>query len=740
MSQSHRVHLAGMLLALVTLTVCKSEAPIEPGTPTCTVVPSTLTFGVVPIDSVVAREFVVSNVGSGALTGAISISGAPDFRVDSGGGGFNLSSGETRRVRIVLQPQATGAKACVVSLGTTSCPTIAGTGTVEALPVCDVSPAELAFGDVLVGTSREMSFTIRNAGGGVLRGVPQALCPQFSVVAGGTPFALTAGTSRTVTVHYEPTAELPGSCTVTLGAAACDTVQARGTGRLTAICALEPTTLAFGTLVVGTSAEQIFILRNVGNAPLTGIIAASCSQFAIAEGGGQFTLGPNESRAVRVSYAPTVEGHHECNISLGTSLCPEIACAGDATRPPCCTVSPSTHTVDFGLVPERASLDRSVTVTNCGPTQFCGTPQLSGTTDYSLLTAVGPFCLEPGQSTTFTIRFAPMSAGQKTCTLTFGASPCDPVALTGVGDPPPFCEVAPTTLQFGTVVIGETAEQTFTVRNTGGQTLSGNIPLTCGASGNFRVSSGAGPLNLRGGESKEVAVQFIPQAPPGPKSCILSLGVPGLCAFVECYGEADPPVACEISPSSLSFGLVPVGTSRDQEVTITNIGGGRLVGTVAPGCADFTVPTTGGDYSLGRGEVRRVIVRFTPEMGGAQTCRLDLGNPLCADLSCTGVGDPPPVCTVDSVALHFGTLRSGTIERSFYITNTGGQTLTGTLSLGCTTDFRISAFIPRDFMLRANERKFVEVYFATTTPGPKTCTLYLGTALCPAVECTGFRE
>jgi hypothetical protein len=72
-------------------------------------------------------------------------------------------------------------------------------------PVLSVTPASLNFGSVIVNTTMEMTFTVRNIGGGTLTGTAAASGAPFSVVA-GSPFMLGAGASQTVTVRFSPTA------------------------------------------------------------------------------------------------------------------------------------------------------------------------------------------------------------------------------------------------------------------------------------------------------------------------------------------------------------------------------------------------------------------------------------------------------------------------------------------------------------------------------------------------------
>jgi hypothetical protein len=108
-----------------------------------------------------------------------------------------------------------------------------------------------------------------------------------------------------------------------------------------------------------------------------------------------------------------------------------------------------------------------------------------------------------------------------------------------------------------------------------------------------------------------------------------------------------PSPACQVSPTSLDFGIVTVGNYHDKTFTITNTGGGTLAGSVSESCNHYSIVSGGGAYSLGAGQSRIVTVRFAPTATGTHTCTIETGTALCNDVSCIGVGEeeapPPPV-------------------------------------------------------------------------------------------------
>jgi subtilisin family serine protease len=107
--------------------------------------------------------------------------------------------------------------------------TFAAVGAV-AVPVISVTPDSLDFGLVLVGSSADLTFTVKNTGGGTLIG-DATTSPPYTIVSGGS-YNLTAGQTQTVTVRFMPTSggAFTGSVDFTGGDGASRTVTGTGVG------------------------------------------------------------------------------------------------------------------------------------------------------------------------------------------------------------------------------------------------------------------------------------------------------------------------------------------------------------------------------------------------------------------------------------------------------------------------------------------------------------------------------
>jgi hypothetical protein len=689
--------------------------------PLCQLSTQQLDFGsVVPPNGTSTRNFTITNAGGGLLTGTVPASCGP-FTVTAGAGAFSLGEGQSRMVTVRFQPTEAGAASCVLEFGETVCTGLTLTGVGESEPLCQIVPTTLQFGSVVIGTPSEKSFTVTNAGGGMLTGTISENCAEFQIVEGGGTYALTAGQSRTVVVRFTPAFAGQRTCGIGLGSARCNNVQATGSGIQGGDCRLIPTSLDFGTVLLGDSLDRNVTISNFGGTTISGNVSAACPEFSIVAGGGPFTLTAGASRVVTVRFRPTTAGEKSCTIATGTLDCAEVPATATAEPPPVCAIDPPM--LDFGLVTVNATKDLTVTITNAGGGTLSGTLS-ENCGDYSIVAGAGSYNLSAGQSRVVTVRFRPLSVGAKPCTLNTGTA-CAGVPMSGTGDAPPACVLEPTSLAFGAVTLNTPSEKSFTMTNAGGGTISGTVSSPCP---DFTIVAGGGAYNLGAGQSRQVTVRFLPTQ-AGNRACTIETGS-GFCSDVPATGFGDPPPACAVSATQLPFGTVGIGGSADQVFTITNSGGGLLTGTVSlASCADFTLVSGAGAYSLPAGQAHTVTVRFQPQSTGAKQCVVETGSALCSDVTVSGTGENLPVCTVSTTSLNFGFVTAGSSsDQGFTITNTGGGTLTGSVTENCAAYSVIAG--AGAFALGPGQVRNVTIRFAPTTFGAQNCAIDLGTG-CP---------
>jgi hypothetical protein len=108
------------------------------------------------------------------------------------------------------------------------------------------------------------------------------------------------------------------------------------------------------------------------------------------------------------------------------------------------------------------------------------------------------------------------------------------------------------------------------------------------------------------------------------------------------FGGTSTNAIISVSPSTLNFGTVSVGTASNLTFTVKNVGAGTLAGT-----ADVATPfsiVSGGSYSLSANQAQTVTVEFTPlsAVGNTNSVTFTGGGGMTASVSGEGITVTPP--------------------------------------------------------------------------------------------------
>ena len=178
----------------------------------------------------------------------------------------------------------------------------------------------------------------------------------------------------------------------------------------------------------------------------------------------------------------------------------------------------------------------------------------------------------------------------------------------------PF-SVAPASLNFGNVPVNMTFQDSVTVANSGGSTIT--ISSVTSTDGNFTVSPTSGTVNAGG--TQKFYITFL-SSTTGTKNGTITfnhnaLGSPHT---VSVSGTANNETF-SASPSSLNFGVVNVGSSKLDSISVTNVGAGALtISNVTSNNSEFTVtPTSAGGIMFN--QFQKFYITFTPTTFGNKT-------------------------------------------------------------------------------------------------------------------------
>lgn len=404
-------------------------------------------------------------------------------------------------------------------------------------------------------------------------------------------------------------------------------------------CAVHPTPLVFGDVMVGGHTDRTLTVSNIGGGILAGAATTSSAGYSVISGA-SYSLGAGQEATVTVRFSPTTTGSHAKTVTLSGTGCGSVPCSGNAVAPgPVCSVSPG----NLSFVPIAgacASVDRSFMIRNTGTGTLSGT--VRSTAAAFQIVGSPAYSLGSGQADTVHVRFSPGGYGSFTGWILTG---CDSVFCSGSITRESACGVvAPDVLDFGTVYVGQTV--------TMGATLTaGSMPfeLQWGSQGdpNFDGPSG---VQVQANDSFSCQVDFTPQTEGQHTAwfagqCRQLYGGDGgyhpfACITARGIAVAAPGTpTCQLSSTNLNFGTVAVGSFSERTLTVTNVGGGVLNGAVQPsGCPEFVVQQDP-KVSLGPGQSKTYTIRLTPSQAGhAYTCYAFVGHPYCSMVTFSGQG------------------------------------------------------------------------------------------------------
>ena len=663
-----------------------------PAAPTVALSPGTLNFGNVNTGASASLSSQIQNTGNAVLTvTAIGRCTTPvtstEFTWTSPVLPFTVAAGASVALPVSYAPTAAGTDTGCLALttnasnGPTTNLAVNGTGVVPAAPRIAVAPLSLAFGNVTVGAPAARTFTISNTGTAALTGtVARAAGTSTEYAVSPASFSVAAGGNQVVTVTYTPvdTSADSGSITVSSNdtTAATTNVTLTGTGVAAPApsIALAPASLTFGTVTVGGSTSLTAQVQNSGTAPLTVSAIARCASPATSSEFGwspaaPFTVAAGGSTTVTVTYAPTAAGTDAgclafaSNDAANPTVNLNVSGTGQAAATPKIAVAPAT--LAFGNVTVGSPSARTFTISNTGTAALTGTVARASGTSTEYVASPASFNVAAGGNQVVTVTYTPTDTTTDNGSIAVSSN--NPTASTtsvtlsgaGVAAPAPAIALTPATLSFGSVVLGSTATLTAQVRNAGTATLNvTTISLCSGSSAEFGWSPAA-PLSIAPGQATTLTVTYQPTAAGTDSGClaiasndmaspVVNLGVSGT-------GVAQAVPAVALSPTSLDFGTVTVGSSASRTAMVQNTGTGPLSVTGLSLCAG--TPATfswspPAPFTVAAGQSATLTVSYKPTGAGTDAGCIavatnDLARPT-VNLQVTGAGSQPPVPSVDA--------------------------------------------------------------------------------------------
>ena len=523
-----------------------------------------------------------------------------------------------------------------------------------------VAPTSVSFGIVDVGNNQSKPATMTNSGGSSLTvSKVTSTGAGFTVSGMSLPLTLASGQSQGFTVIFTPASA--GAVTGNLAIAntgSTPTVNVALSGGSLTAGAVTPSSssLNFGSILVGNKQTLTETLNNTGGSALTVTqVTPTGTGFAVSGLTLPLNLPAGEGQSFSVTFTPQSAGTVSGNLAIAntgaTSMVNVPLTGGGQTAG---ALTPSPASLNFGSVEVGSNQALTETLTNSGGSSVTVTQVSPTGTGYSVSGLSLPLTLTAGQSQGFSVIFTPSAAGNSGGNLAIVSNASNAslnVPLSGNGLAPGSLAPSPSSLSFGSVQVGNNQQLSETLTNSGGVNV--NISQASVGGTGFTMSGLNPPLTLTPGEHYTFTVTFTPPSPgsdSGSVSIVSNASNPNLSIPLSGTGTPVPEGTLAVSPTTLNFGNVVVGTNSQLTGTLTASSESVTVSSDILNGSAYALSGISFPVTIPAGQHVQFTITFTPagtgSASGSVSFTSNASNSPTVE-TFTGVGTPPPQHSVN---------------------------------------------------------------------------------------------
>ena len=523
-----------------------------------------------------------------------------------------------------------------------------------------VAPTSVSFGIVDVGNNQSKPATMTNSGGSSLTvSKVTSTGAGFAVSGVSLPLTLASGQSQGFTVIFTPASA--GAVTGNLAIAntgSTPTVNVALSGGSLTAGAVTPSSssLNFGSILVGNKQTLTETLNNTGGSALTVTqVTPTGTGFAVSGLTLPLNLPAGEGQSFSVTFTPQSAGTVSGNLAIAntgaTSMVNVPLTGGGQTAG---ALTPSPASLNFGSVEVGSNQALTETLTNSGGSSVTVTQVSPTGTGYSVSGLSLPLTLPAGQSQGFSVTFTPSAAGNSSGNLAITSNASNAslnVPLSGNGLAPGSLAPSPSSLSFGSVQVGNNQQLSETLTNSGGVNV--NISQASVGGTGFTMSGLNPPLVLTPGEHYTFTVTFTPPSPgsdSGSVSIVSNASNPNLSIPLSGTGTPVPEGTLAVSPTTLNFGNVVVGTNSQLTGTLTASSESVTVSSDILNGSAYALSGISFPVTIPAGQHVQFTITFTPAGTGTASGSVSFTSNAANSPTVetfTGVGTPPPQHSVN---------------------------------------------------------------------------------------------
>ncbi len=456
---------------------------IPASVPAIAVQEQSINFGTIDAGQTGQQTITITNTGTAPLeiTGIESDVSGLTFEPST----FTLSPNGSQTVTITFPSSTAGEFSGSINISSNDPNSATNTLSISIIvqpppvPAIAVQQTAVNFGTIDAGQTGQQTITITNTGT-----APLEITGIESDVSGLTfepsTFTLSPNGSQTVTITFPSSTE--GTFLGNINILSNDPNSAKHTLSISVIVqpppvpviAVQETAIDFGTVEAAQPVQKTITITNTGTAPLE-ITGIESDVSGLTFEPSMFTLAPNGSRTVTVTFPSSTAGTFSGSINIlsndPNSAKHTLSISVIVQPPPVPVLAVQETAVDFGTVEVAQTVQQMITITNTGtaPLEITGIES-----DVSGLTfEPSVFTLSPNGSQTVTVTFPSSTVGEFSGLINILSNDPDrakhTLSISGIvqAAPVPVLAVQETAVDFGTVEVAQTVQQTFTVKNTG---------------------------------------------------------------------------------------------------------------------------------------------------------------------------------------------------------------------------------------------------------------------------------
>ncbi|MBZ5723243.1 MAG: choice-of-anchor D domain-containing protein [Acidobacteriia bacterium] len=451
--------------------------------------------------------------------------------------------------------------------------------------------------------------------------------------------------------------------------------------------AVSPSIVSFSSVQMGSSVSQSMVLSNTANSNLTiSQATVSGNGFSISGLGMPLTLAAGQNASFTAIFAPQSSGSTSGSLSLSYSFLKikthgkgspsstgtaTVSLTGTGITPGQLTSNPSG--LNFANVPVGSSQTQSATLTNSGASSLTVSQATLTGTGFTVSSLALPLTLGAGQSASFSLVFAPQSAGSVSGNVAFTSDASNPtmnLPLSGNAIMPGQLTANPASLAFGSVQVGSSLTLMDSLTNTGGASVTISQATVTGAG--FSISGLNLPLVLNPGASVTFSAVFAPPSAANISGGItVSSDVSNPTLAVPFSGTGTAQGQLTLTPTALDFGSVTVGTNISQASSLSASGASVTVSSASLSSVEFSLTGVSFPLTIAAGQSLPLTLTFAPQASGTASTMLSFtsnaSNAPTEILSGDGIAPPQ-----HSVSLSWTDAGPGIVGYNVYRGNVSG--------------------------------------------------------------------